>query len=211
MEADLIVMGSRGHGPFKAALLGSISTEVVNASPRPVLVARGTSVRRVLLATDGTDTSALALDLVATWSIFSALEITVLSVSEPSSWATVDPAAVSPSLVQLEAELAEEHRAVHEEMARAAADQLRSAGRSVTYEIRTGNAAHQIVEAAESHGMDLIVTGSRRSSTDFPGVVGSVARNVLQHASSSVLIVREPMTAEAQWTALEDAMAPPET
>jgi len=63
LDADLIVMGSRGFGPFRSAELGSVSTEVVSASSRPVLVARDSSVRRAVLATDGTDTSALALDI----------------------------------------------------------------------------------------------------------------------------------------------------
>ena len=34
-HADLIVMGSRGHGPLAAALLGSVATHVVRARPLP--------------------------------------------------------------------------------------------------------------------------------------------------------------------------------
>lgn len=38
--ADAIVIGSRGRGAFKRALLGSVSTHVVNNAPCPVLVVR---------------------------------------------------------------------------------------------------------------------------------------------------------------------------
>lgn len=38
VELDLIVIGSRGYGPFRAALLGAVSAEVVRAAPCPVLV-----------------------------------------------------------------------------------------------------------------------------------------------------------------------------
>ena len=37
-QADLIVMGSRGHGPLAAALLGSVATHVVRDAHCPVMV-----------------------------------------------------------------------------------------------------------------------------------------------------------------------------
>jgi len=37
-RADLIVMGSRGHGPLAAALLGSVATHVVRNAHCPVMV-----------------------------------------------------------------------------------------------------------------------------------------------------------------------------
>jgi nucleotide-binding universal stress UspA family protein len=43
-EADLIVIGSRGHGAVVNALLGSVSRGVLREARRPVLIVRGTSV-----------------------------------------------------------------------------------------------------------------------------------------------------------------------
>jgi nucleotide-binding universal stress UspA family protein len=40
LDADVIVVGTRGLGPFKSALMGSVSTAVVHRADRPVLVAR---------------------------------------------------------------------------------------------------------------------------------------------------------------------------
>jgi nucleotide-binding universal stress UspA family protein len=39
-EADLVVVGSRGHGGFTGLHVGSVTTHVVNHAPAPVLVVR---------------------------------------------------------------------------------------------------------------------------------------------------------------------------
>jgi nucleotide-binding universal stress UspA family protein len=39
--ADLVVVGSRGRGGIKSALLGSISTHVAHHAPCPVVIVRG--------------------------------------------------------------------------------------------------------------------------------------------------------------------------
>lgn len=40
LDADVVVVGSRGHGRIRRALLGSVSTHVVHNAPCPVIIVR---------------------------------------------------------------------------------------------------------------------------------------------------------------------------
>jgi nucleotide-binding universal stress UspA family protein len=44
LSVDVVVVGSRGRGAIRRALLGSVSSHVVHNAPCPVLVVRAGSV-----------------------------------------------------------------------------------------------------------------------------------------------------------------------
>src|SRR5215204_4037740 len=63
LETGLIVLGSRGKGRIRRALMGSVSDSVVRHAHCPVLVVRWKPVvfpAKILVATDGSEEAALA-------------------------------------------------------------------------------------------------------------------------------------------------------
>ena len=191
MSADLIVVGSRGQGPFRTMLLGSVSAEVVDHAPCPVLVARGSTVSRILLAHDGSMLARVAEDLVAGMPPLASLPVEVLSVvrtHEPSA-DTLAPATMGRSM-EVHSSALEESRLHHEDVARSAAERLGHQGREATWGVRAGDPARAVGGEAEARGVDLIALGTHGRTGLDRLVMGSVARNVLTHAHCSVLIVR---------------------
>ncbi len=191
-KADLVAVGSRGHGAIASLVLGSVSGEVVDHAPCPVLVARLPNLSRVIFAADGSAAAATAEALLARWPIFEGLPMRVVSVANiPHLWHT----GIAPTMYGqvIEAyELDVKHaRTEHQGMAHESAERLRAAGRDVTEEVRTGDAASEIIAVGAEWDADLLVLGSRGRTGLTRLLLGSVARNVVHSSAASILVVRD--------------------
>ena len=191
MRADLVVVGSRGHGTIASMVLGSVSAEVVDHAPAPVLVARRRRIERIVLGWDGSWYAERAADLLHTWPMFAGSHVRVVSVADVENpWWTGFPEAGSPEMMPMSIEAADGSRRQHDELAREMTAQLQSAGFTAEAERRDGDAAREILAAANASRADLIVVGTHGRTGLKRLILGSVARNVLQHATCSVLVVR---------------------
>jgi nucleotide-binding universal stress UspA family protein len=208
--SDLIVTGSRGHGPFASVLLGSVSTEIVDHAPCPVLVARRAQLRRLVVGADGSEGALRAVELLSTWPPLAGLPMVVTSVAaNERAWeSAVGPSLVGEWPIALD-DLNREALEFANTSAQSAGDRLTGAGIDVCVEVRHGDAADQLIAAADTHGADLIVIGSRGLGTWSQLLLGSVAHKIVQHARQSVLVVR-PMPSSKDAAASEptpDAIA----
>jgi nucleotide-binding universal stress UspA family protein len=190
-QAELLVLGTRGHGSVASLVLGSVSAEVVDRSPVPVLVARQPGISRVLFAIDRSPGARDAEDILRTWPVFDDVAMRVVSVdSAPSTWTEGvesefdtranddfgdDPAGAIANPL---------------DVAQRCADRLRATGREAESVHRTGEPAAAIIRAARQWNADLVVLGSSGRSGLGRVLPGSVARHVLHATHASVLIAR---------------------
>jgi nucleotide-binding universal stress UspA family protein len=196
--ADLVVIGSRGRGTITSLVLGSVSAEVVDHAPCPVLVARRPGVRRVTFATDGSPAAVSAQRLLSGWPIFGAVPVQVVSVADvPEPWHTGIAPTMYVQVMEAHARDLADAKLEHQRIATESVETLRAAGVDASAETAVGDAAAEIIAASETWVADLIVLGSRGRTGLARLVLGSVARNVAHGSSASILVVREVGPAEA--------------
>jgi nucleotide-binding universal stress UspA family protein len=195
-HADLVVVGSRGRRSVAATLLGSVSAEVVDRAPCPVLVARGRALTRLILADDGSEVAAAGAELVTNLPALRALPVQVVSVVDAPFPFTVGNSDAGPSMYAAIQAYYDALPSLREATSRIAGDrsaQLKAASIKATSEMREGDAADELIAAAAASRADGIIIGSHGRTGVSRLFLGSVARTVLFNAPCSVLIVRAPV------------------
>ncbi len=192
MEADLIVLGSRGHGRIATMLLGSTAAEVAFRAPCPVLVARGDRLGPIVFADDGSPSARTAETVLTRWPIFAGTEVSVVTVAHVGfPVAAAYTASAYGQVLDSYSESAEETRASVREESSSAAGRLAEAGLDARAFALEGDAATELVGFATDRAIGTIVMGTRGHTGLARILLGSVARNVLLHAPCSVLVVRD--------------------
>jgi nucleotide-binding universal stress UspA family protein len=181
--ADLLVLGARGLGTFRALLLGSVSQHCLHHSTVPVAVVRAAAEPpaarpRVVVGVDGSVTAQRALE----WAVEEArLRQAVLEVVH--AWS---PPALAVPTMALDYGIFDDaaHAIVSEALGRVDTSGLPG---PVLRVIKVGTGGRVLVEQAE--GADLVVVGSRGLG-GFKGLLlGSVSHQVAHHAACPVVVL----------------------
>lgn len=178
-RASMIVVGSK-HG--------RTAHRVVRYAHVPVLVARAAPASgKILVATDFSDPSLVALKFAKTLVDQVKVDATLLHVMPPPS--TLLPSVASPlgsPIVPLPGD-------VVEKLEKLGKDTLDSFGKQYgmqhTEQVE-GDASRVIVDRANKLGVEMIIVGSRGRTGLARLVLGSTAEHVVREASCSVLVAR---------------------
>jgi nucleotide-binding universal stress UspA family protein len=198
MNADLVILGSRGHSGVTRFLLGSVAETVVRSAACSVEVVRvrereepdvyrGT---RILLATDGSESSENAARSIAARPWLPGSEVNVVSVVE----LIVPP--LHTTLFDSDAmEVSRAEAMTHAQQAIMSAEKIiTAAGLKVTETILlpVASVKELILHEAEKWDADLIVLGSHGRHGLERFLIGSVSEAVARNAKCSVEVIRRP-------------------
>jgi nucleotide-binding universal stress UspA family protein len=195
-DADLLVVGTRGHGDLGALASGSVAFSVTAHAHCPVVVVRGDSSglpgpqRPVMVGVDGSEGSELAVRFAADLAAASSAPL-VLITAYPSASRPTWPEAVAYSL---EGEAGRSFDAILQEEAEARLATSSTLARQLHPELEIseraehGKPAKQLCEAAQGAG--LLVVGSRGRGAFAGLLLGSVSHGVIHGSPCPVAVVR---------------------
>jgi nucleotide-binding universal stress UspA family protein len=176
----LLVVGSQGLGALDRFMLGSVSTNLIQHATCPVLVVKGEELplRRITLATDGSEASAKALAFV-------------LAKFQPDS-STGKAGRVPIHVSVIHVMQFSNYQLLKEawKLLKQSVRRLIQAGFAAEAFCLSGNPAQEIMKAAAKQHADLIVMGAQGLGAIARFLIGSVSTRVVQHSSCSVLVVR---------------------
>jgi nucleotide-binding universal stress UspA family protein len=136
--------------------------------------------RKILIGYDGSAAARKAFDTALALAAKHGAELYVLSVAR---------ALDVPDDVESEAVI-ENSRRYHRGLLAELRAEATKQGVTAHYEVAVGHPAEQIVYHADQHGVDLIVVGHRGRSKFARLLLGSVSKQVTEHAGRAVLVVR---------------------
>lgn len=167
-DADMIIMGRRGHTGVRKLVMGSVTARVIGHTSRKVLVVPRDAVfecRNILVATDGSaDSEAAAIEAI---NLAKRCKGALTTVSVHSSGS--------------DRQIAEENTAKVKELA--ASQDL-----EVSSLVVQGSPAEAITKSAADIGADLIVVGSHGRTGLSRLLMGSVTEGIIGHSDCSVLV-----------------------
>jgi nucleotide-binding universal stress UspA family protein len=194
LHADLIVMGPKRVKGIQSHIVGSITKSVSINSPKPILVIKpprgdGQDRIKILFATDGSDHSRKAAEILMVIPFHDATEITVLHVITPAFYDVPEQymTKIDSGMKDDLKSIAEKEVSESDAVIQRTVDYLSRRFLHISSLTKTGDPTDEILQTAYELKPDIIALGSKGMG-GFRGVIGSISRYILSVAECSVLI-----------------------
>jgi nucleotide-binding universal stress UspA family protein len=195
MRADLVVVGAKGRDDSPRFPIGSVAQKVMKyASPSVLLVREGTAaIRRVLLATDGSKYSEVAVSFLLDLPLPRKARVILVTALQSHIAALVKmPTLDLETNQQLIAELQAAEELAARNLLDKAKKQFQKKGYFTESLILRGDPAEEILAAAETLHPELVVLGAKGLTGIEAFLLGSVAQRVAKFSRYSVLLGKAP-------------------
>jgi nucleotide-binding universal stress UspA family protein len=186
-EAELLVIGSRGHGGFTGLLLGGVSQRVATHAPCPVAVVRGRTDASEGPVAVGVDDSDHADHVLAT--AFAAASARTTGVVAIRTYLPAVPLYYRDDVPAATIATPEQDAAERARLAEQLAP-WRAKYPDVPVETLVSHDGAAGVLTGVSHGSQLVVVGSRGHGVIVGTLLGSTGLQLLHHADCPVLVDR---------------------
>lgn len=195
IEADLIIIASRGASGQVPPLLGHISTSVLWSTGKPVLLIKAAApeaeakrtqlIKKILLPLDSSRAGEATIEYARLLAGAFNAELVLLQALEP-----VNLVIGFENLSTLGVPDNEEVKKAAIAYLAGVENRLQTAGINTSKEIVWGSAAESILDYADTNKVDLIAMSARGRSDISRWVFGSVAEKILHAGEKPLLIVR---------------------
>ncbi len=197
IEADLILIGSRGLGGLRRALIGGVSDSVVRHAHCPILVVRkderyedGLPPTKILLAVDGSKESKEAARIAANLASGTGSELHITCVVPTAPERPYPHSYAMEAMVHHDAAFERAKEEVREFLDDRKGEARALGVETVLAHLGLGHPDKEVVKLAEELDAGMIVLGSRGLGGIKRALMGSVSESVVRHAHCPVLVAR---------------------
>jgi nucleotide-binding universal stress UspA family protein len=193
----MIVMASHGRGALGRWTYGSVADRVSRTAPVPVMIVRPQDaspqialpvIRRILVPLDGSQLANEALPVAAMIATRLQIPVFLFRVVNPARALAPYPSMAASYPPEVYQQLETDMRTDAQQSLDNAAKDLTTQGIDVSTGVASGSAAHSIEDATEQG--DIIIMTSHGHGGIRRWLLGSIAEQLVRHASVPVVLVR---------------------
>jgi nucleotide-binding universal stress UspA family protein len=196
LGVGLVVLGNRGHGRIRRALMGSVSMGVLRHAHCSVLIVRGhgpeheergSLLGKILVAIDGSEEASEAAQVAAEVANATGSEVHLVYAMQEERYKPH----LGPEMWKGWEEGFEHAKLSARSWVEQEAERMRGEGtKAVESHLLIGRPDAAIVWSAEELGARLVVVGSRGLGGISRALIGSVSDSVVRHAHCPVMVIR---------------------